>query len=128
MAKYARNLRSSYIPILSYKPVGKKQGEQIHDHLNASYSNIREDITDFTWFTITDVEAGMADLLAYRFYEDETLWWVICLFNGIIDPLADLYTGRRIRIPAQNSIELYLTRKSQPESAAQRKNTFATIA
>lgn len=123
----SRNLRASYVPIVLYKPVGSKQGIQIHDHLNAGYHSIRDDITDFIWFTITDVEQGMADFLAYKFYEDETLWWVICLFNGIIDPLADLYTGRRIRIPSQSSIELYLSRKSQPDAAVQRKNTFAVL-
>lgn len=40
------------------------------------------------------------DTLAYRYYEDSRLWWVLAVSNGIEDIVADLNVGDSIRIPS----------------------------
>lgn len=110
-----------------YKPDVRTEGYQVADLLSAAYNSIKTEILTFDYFTVTDSEAGLPDLIAKNFYDDENLWWVICLYNGIIDPLVDLTTGMRIKIPTLQATELFLTRKLSPSSNTQRKNTFTTI-
>jgi hypothetical protein len=39
------------------------------------------------------------DLLSYAAYGDVGYWWLIILFNGIIDPFSDLVVDKEIKIP-----------------------------
>jgi len=51
---------------------------------------------------------GRPDILGYVFYGDPGLWWIIALYNGIIDPTEELIEGKALLIPTlervQNSI------------------------
>jgi hypothetical protein len=40
------------------------------------------------------------DLLAYRFYRDPRLWWVIAVANGLEDIPTEFNEGSMIRIPS----------------------------
>jgi hypothetical protein len=40
------------------------------------------------------------DLISYKAYGIPTLWWVICEFNGINDPLFGLQLGQTLKIPS----------------------------
>lgn len=122
-----KNLRSSYIPINIFRINPKDQGVQVLDDLNATYNTLREEVQTFENFTITDAEAGLPDLIASLYFGDESLWWVICLYNSIIDPISELTTGKRIRIPNIQSTTLFLNRKLNPNIQNQRKNTFTSI-
>lgn len=43
------------------------------------------------------------DLLAYRYYGDAALWWVIAEANNIANPLR-LEVGMRLRVPARSTV------------------------
>jgi hypothetical protein len=122
-----RNLRASYIPITIYRPNDRTEGIQVLDWLSAKYQTLRDEVLQFDYFTITDSEVGQPDLIAYIHYQDETLWWIICLYNQIIDPQTELVTGKRLKIPNLQSTELFLARKLSPSSASENKNQFVTI-
>lgn len=49
--------------------------------------------------TITDLDLGRLDLLAYDYYRDEELWWVIMLANGK-DNINHFRIGEQITIPS----------------------------
>jgi hypothetical protein len=56
---------------------------------------------DSDQFTDVDPgEAGRLDLVSYRVYRIEALWWVIAVANDIVDPIAETTTGRRLRYPS----------------------------
>jgi hypothetical protein len=41
----------------------------------------------------------MLDKVAYKFYGDESLWWVIAIFNNIVDPFRDFEDKKELLIP-----------------------------
>lgn len=55
---------------------------------------------------------GRPDLLGYLFYGDPGLWWVIALYNGIIDPTEELITGKLLLIPLRERVEAELFSKT----------------
>jgi hypothetical protein len=58
---------------------------------------------------VTDDDAKRIDLLAWRFYGDPALWWVIAEANAVLNPL-DLEAGRVLRIPALETIQMRILR------------------
>lgn len=47
---------------------------------------------------VLEAEARRIDLIAWKYYEDCALWWVIAETNDIINPMA-LKAGQVLRIP-----------------------------
>lgn len=41
----------------------------------------------------------LLDQIAYKYYGDENLWWVIAIFNDIVDPFNDLNNKKELIIP-----------------------------
>ena len=48
---------------------------------------------------VTAGEAGRLDLIAYRFYRNVGLWWVLAKANGVLNPFEDVLSGQVLRIP-----------------------------
>jgi hypothetical protein len=68
------------------------------DYLDASYLKIRQ-VVKYRVYVVTEDMSSHPELIAYKFYNTTDLWWAICLFNDIIDPVTELYSGVSIRIP-----------------------------
>ena len=66
------------------------------------YSNIplRDDDT----YVATEL-GDRLDTLAYQFYKDQTLWWIISSANNIHNAVFSLPEGTQLRIP-KNYIEI----------------------
>lgn len=47
------------------------------------------------------------DLIAYAYYGDAALWWVIADFNELPDPRV-IVTGQRLRLPSLRRLQLDL--------------------
>ena len=47
---------------------------------------------------VTEQEQGRLDRIAYIYYSDWTLWYILALFNNIMDPLS-IQAGDIIEIP-----------------------------
>jgi hypothetical protein len=58
---------------------------------------------------ITDADAGRLDLIAFRYYGDCALWWVIAEANNISNPLR-LEMPDVLRIPALETIQMRILR------------------
>jgi hypothetical protein len=67
-------------------------------------SVIQPDISDFI-YVLEEKYAGRPDSLAHAFYGDVGLWWVICQYNGILDPDVELVTGRQLLMPSQSKLD-----------------------
>jgi len=44
------------------------------------------------------------DLISLEFYGNEQLYWVIAYANEMVDPFAETYVGRRLRIPDRENL------------------------
>lgn len=69
-------------------------------------SGITAYLKDNTTYTLYTVQRGDTfDSLALDFYNNPTLFWVICSFNRIQDPFTELTAGQQIKIPSISNIE-----------------------
>jgi hypothetical protein len=53
-------------------------------------------------YTVKD--SDRIDLLAYRFYGDPSLWWVIAVVNNLEILPTDLVVGANLRIPSKTYV------------------------
>jgi len=63
-----------------------------------------QDTTDFIYYQIKASDIGRLDLLAYDYYGDPTLDWVIMDFNNIVDPIFGVFVGQKIKIPSKDQV------------------------
>ena len=62
-----------------------------------------KDDTVYTTYTIQRNDT--LDSLALKFYNNPTLYWIICSFNHIQDPYIELIEGEQLKIPSISNIE-----------------------
>ena len=60
------------------------------------YPSISEDENDIIYIT---KETDYLDSLAYKFYKDTTLWWIIALANNLGNGRLSVEPGIQLRIP-----------------------------
>lgn len=81
------------------------------DYLSAKYLNISFAIPAESTFVVTSANIANSPGLAYQIYGDKDYWWVICLYNGILNPIEDLQPGTILQIPSITSVNAFLTRE-----------------
>ena len=57
--------------------------------------------------TLSAYEVGRLDLIAYKYYGDVQLWWIIAQANSIIDPIDGMSAGDILVIPSLRDVEDY---------------------
>lgn len=63
-------------------------------------------LKDTTVYTLHTIKNGdTIDSLALEYYNNPTLYWIICSFNRINDPYKKLIPGEQIKIPSISNIE-----------------------
>jgi hypothetical protein len=59
----------------------------------------------FDLYTVSEKDVARLDALAWRFYQDVTLWWVIAWVNNIDNPLTDMTAGMVLQIPKRTFVD-----------------------
>lgn len=62
-------------------------------------------------YIIDETTAGRLDKVAYGFYNDPALWWVIAQYNYLLDPYEEAFIGRILTIPSNERVQLLMTQK-----------------
>lgn len=73
------------------------------------------DESDIVYFVEKKYE-NKPHILGLVFYGDTGLWWVICQYNGIIDPIDEIVEGRLLLIPTKNRVTALLGANSVIQS------------
>lgn len=69
-------------------------------------SGVTSYLRDTTVYSLYEVQQGDTyDSIALEFYNNPTLYWIICSFNRIQDPFSDLQKGQVLKIPSISNIE-----------------------
>ena len=56
--------------------------------------------------TLYEVKAGDTwTLISYNMFRTTKLWWLLCKFNGVVDPFTELVPGSSIRIPGDKILD-----------------------
>lgn len=71
-----------------------------------SPTNIPSDRTD-KLYVVEPGDISRPDLIAYKFYGNPTLYWIILWLNGISDPFEGMYPGSVLRIPSLQRLAEY---------------------
>ena len=79
-------------------------------------NNLVQDPSDIAYFVEKKYE-GKPHLLGYVFYGDTGLWWIICQFNGIIDPIQEIVEGKLLMIPTIERIKADIITNNAPGGA-----------
>lgn len=85
------------------------------DYLSAKYKNIRFALPAKISMVIDHSNVANSPGIAHLAYGDKNYWWVICLFNGIIDPIADIESGTTLQLPALADINAFLSSQDQQD-------------
>lgn len=75
------------------------------DPLSAVYCALNRKSFSTSPFTVTQAEAHRPDLVSIKCYGRNDWWFIICQYNGIINPLKELYIGRDLIIPNYNEVD-----------------------
>ena len=59
---------------------------------------------NYTTHMIDSSDVGRLDRLAYEFWGDPTLWWLLAWFNNIKNPLEDMSAGQIIKVPELSEV------------------------
>lgn len=102
--KIGRNSWLSIAPLLDYK------GTIFWDTPN--FPEIVPQDND-TFIDIDSDYVGRLDLIAFDYYDDVDLWWVIALANEIDLIPTDVTLNRRIRLPNKQYIESIISKGVQ---------------
>lgn len=81
------------------------------DYLTSQLNDMTLQPADF--YRIDEVTAHRPDLISFRFYGNYNFGWLIAEFNGLLDPVADLYRGRVIKIPALDEYYQFYNRATR---------------
>lgn len=65
---------------------------------------LREHNSD-SFHVVTDADSKRIDLIAWKYYQDVRLWWVIAEFNNINNPL-EIPEGTTLRIPSYERVQM----------------------
>lgn len=67
---------------------------------------------------------GRLDNIAYAFYSEPRLWWVIAQYNSILDPFSEVVEGLYLRIPTIERVRSeILTGKMGGTTSKREQNT-----
>lgn len=77
-----------------------------HTKDNKYVRGITSYLKDTTVYSLYEVQQGDTfDSIALEYYNNPTLYWIICSFNHIQDPFTELQIGQKLKIPALSNIE-----------------------
>lgn len=82
------------------------------DSFRSAFKNIRFSIRKFRVIRLTEADAANLPGLAYNYYEDTSLWRVLMAYNGITDPIEEVYAGMEFKLPLKADIIAYLDTQS----------------
>lgn len=119
-------LQATHIPNVIFQGQGAAQSEVLPDWLNARYVDLHEKVLEYVLHTVTETDLGQPDAIAYAHYGDSNWWWLICSYNGIVNPMTDMFLGQRLRIPTLQQAQMSL--QSPPDARREdRRGQTVTI-
>ncbi len=83
------------------------EGYKEVDALSVRTSDFKDFLELERYYIVQNKEMYRPDILSFNVYQSTEFWWLILLYNDIIDPL-ELKEGDRIAIPSLNSLKALL--------------------
>jgi nucleoid-associated protein YgaU len=78
---------------------------------NSAFKNIRWALPYVNVHTITASDMANLPGIAYDFYGDVSLWRMLLAYNGLQDPIQDIYPGVQLKMPSKASVIDYISKQ-----------------
>lgn len=101
-------LQETHIHQVVYQRQGSAMSETLPDWLSAQYIDLHERVLEYSLYVVTESDIGQPDGIAHKFYGDSSWWWLVCSYNGIVNPVTDMFAGQRLRVPALHQAQMAL--------------------
>jgi hypothetical protein len=88
-----------------------------YDIFQSGYKNVRFGMQPNQQFQLDNSTAYNLPGIAYALYGDTSLWYALLAYNGLNDPLTDVYPGLVLQIPAKSDLSNYVTQVTNPQQA-----------
>ncbi len=85
------------------------------------YSNVRYNLQFMRRLTLTQADLANLPGIAYRYYNDENAFHIIMAYNGILDPITDLYPGATLNLFTKQSLDAYIASQKTPSSSTRQR-------
>jgi hypothetical protein len=73
-------------------------------------NNMRFNVPSATTVIVDSSLEANLPAIAYTYLGDQDLWWAILYYNGLTDPLSDIYSLKVLNIPDRQSLISFLER------------------
>lgn len=94
---------------------------------DADYVGMRDSVTAQDDVIVTTEWAANLPGLAASRLNSPYLAWAIAMYNGILDPIHDVYPGVRLRIPDKDSLTKYLASRAASQTSAGHLTNETTV-
>jgi hypothetical protein len=74
------------------------------DVFSAQFKNIRFKIPVSQIVEVDASTESNLPLLAEQYLGDQYLWWILLDYNGLVDPIEDIYPGKLLNIPDRRAV------------------------
>lgn len=86
------------------------------DFVGARYKNIKWELRPEKSYRVSESDRANLPGIAHRMYGDVGYWWIIALYNGIVDPIGEIAPPLTLMLPSQASINTFLSRVNRTNS------------
>jgi len=81
---------------------------QQYNIFRSAYKNIRFALPVNETITVKEHDIGNLAGLAFKSYGDVSMWRVIQEYNGIQDPIQDMWAGQILKLPLKSAVIQYM--------------------
>ncbi|SRR5690606_38614916 len=81
----------------------------------SAYKNLRFILELQEIKTLSEAQASNLPGLSFEYYGVTDFWRILLSYNGLQDPIQDVYAGQTFNIPTRNSIIRWLTQQQDNE-------------
>lgn len=93
----------------TYMTVGGPVKKPALDYLSARYKNLRFLVEPTNIYVVTSADEANLFGIAFSVYGDRDYWWVLGVYNGILDPIGGVYPGLTLQIPNLSKVNALLS-------------------
>jgi hypothetical protein len=93
----------------AYLTVGGTTKNPYRDYLSPKYLNIKYLLPASKSYIVDASDQANAPGIAFKFYGSVDYWWVVCMYNGILDPITEFKPGLVLQLPSLSSVNAFLS-------------------
>jgi hypothetical protein len=80
---------------------------------NSAFKNIKFAVATSNTYLVGEHDMANLPGIAYKLFNDTSAWNIILRFNGLNDPIQDVYAGLVLNIPDKSDVIAYLSSQQQ---------------